>query len=150
MCSFYTDNMNYVSRIEIHWLLKVHVTNQRYNMAFRQFPCRRAKTFIRSRGGCHGIIWALSLAQRGDLLLAPPMRRTLRDLNCFYICRHKICYVPRTKRSRDRVVGITTDYGLDGRGVGVRVPVRSRMFSSPRRPDRFWGPPNFLSNGYRG
>jgi hypothetical protein len=34
--------------------------------------------------------------------------------------------------------------------VGVRVPVRTRIFSSPPHPDRFWGPPNLLSNGYRG
>jgi hypothetical protein len=51
--------------------------------------------------------------------------------------------------SRDRVVSIATGYGLDDRGVGVRVPVGSRIFSS-RRPDRFWGPPNHLPNGYRG
>jgi hypothetical protein len=53
-------------------------------------------------------------------------------------------------RSRDSAVGIATGYGLDDRGVGVRVPVGSRIFSSPRRPDRLWGPPNLLSNGYRG
>jgi hypothetical protein len=47
-------------------------------------------------------------------------------------------------------VGIATSYGLDDRGVGVRVPVRSRIFSSPNRPDQLWGPPNLLSNGYRG
>ena len=30
-------------------------------------------------------------------------------------------------------------------------PGRSRKFiSSPKRPDRFWGPPSFLLNGYRG
>jgi hypothetical protein len=52
--------------------------------------------------------------------------------------------------SRDSAVGIATAYGLDDRGVGVRVPVGSRIFSSPRRPDRLWGPPNLLSNGYRG
>jgi hypothetical protein len=52
--------------------------------------------------------------------------------------------------SRDSVVGIATGYGLDDRGVGVRFPVESRIFSSPRRPDRLWGPPNLLSNGYRG
>jgi hypothetical protein len=34
-------------------------------------------------------------------------------------------------RSRDSVVGIATDYGLDDRGVGVWVPVGSRIFSSP-------------------
>jgi hypothetical protein len=43
-------------------------------------------------------------------------------------------------RSRDSVVGIATGYRLDDRGVGVRVPVGSRIFSSPRRPDRLWGP----------
>jgi hypothetical protein len=35
-------------------------------------------------------------------------------------------------------------------GVGARVPVGSRIFSSPHHPDRFWGPPSLLSNGYRG
>jgi hypothetical protein len=53
-------------------------------------------------------------------------------------------------RSRDSEVGIATGYGLDDRGVGVRVPVGARIFSSPRRPDRLWGPSNLLSNGYRG
>jgi hypothetical protein len=47
------------------------------------------------------------------------------------------------------VVGIATGYGLDDRGVGVQVSVGSRIFSSLNRPDRLWGPPNFLSNGYR-
>jgi hypothetical protein len=47
-------------------------------------------------------------------------------------------------------VGIATGYWLDDRGVGIRVPVGSRMFTSPRRPDRLWGPPNLLLNGYGG
>jgi hypothetical protein len=46
-------------------------------------------------------------------------------------------------------VGIVTSYGLDGREVGVRVPVGSCFFSSPRRPDRLWGLPNRLSSEYR-
>jgi hypothetical protein len=50
----------------------------------------------------------------------------------------------------DSVVGIATGYGLDDRGVGVRVPVGSIIFCSPRRPDRLWGPPNLLSNWYWG
>jgi hypothetical protein len=33
------------------------------------------------------------------------------------------------------VVGIATSYGLDDRGIRVRVPVESRIFSSPNRPD---------------
>jgi hypothetical protein len=43
-------------------------------------------------------------------------------------------------RSRDSAEGIATVYGLDDRGVGVRVPVGSRIFSSLRRPDRLWDP----------
>jgi hypothetical protein len=53
-------------------------------------------------------------------------------------------------KSRDSVVGIATGYGLDAQGVGLRVPVGSRIFSSPCRPDWFWGPPNLISNGYGG
>jgi hypothetical protein len=52
--------------------------------------------------------------------------------------------------SRDIVVGIVTSYGLHDSGVGVRVSVGSRIFSSPCRPDRLWSPPNLLSSGYRG
>jgi hypothetical protein len=68
----------------------------------------------------------------------------------------KICYRRKSQdhtlavRSRDSAVGKATGYGLDDRGVGVRAPVGPRIFSSPRRPDRLWGPPNLLSNGYRG
>jgi hypothetical protein len=50
-------------------------------------------------------------------------------------------------KSRDSVVCIATGYGLDERGFGVRVPVGSRIFFSPRRPDRLWGPPSLLTNG---
>jgi hypothetical protein len=42
---------------------------------------------------------------------------------------------------RDSVVGIATGYGLDDRGVRVRVPVGSRIFSCPRRPDQLWDHP---------
>jgi hypothetical protein len=51
--------------------------------------------------------------------------------------------------SRDSTVGMPTCYGLDGRGVGVRVPVEVWFFSSLRHPDRF----GFLRsqlNGYQG
>jgi hypothetical protein len=52
-------------------------------------------------------------------------------------------------RSRDSSVGIATGYELEDWGVGVRAPVGSRIFSSPNRSDRLWGPPNLQSNGYR-
>jgi hypothetical protein len=51
--------------------------------------------------------------------------------------------------SRGSVVSVATGYGLDDWGVGFRVPVRSRIFSSLNRPDRLWCPPN-LSSGYMG
>jgi hypothetical protein len=38
---------------------------------------------------------------------------------------------------------------LDYRGIGLRVLVGVKIFSSPCRPDRFWVPPSLLSNGYR-
>jgi hypothetical protein len=50
---------------------------------------------------------------------------------------------------RDSSVGIETGYGLDDRGTGIRVPIVSSIFVSPYRPDRLWGPPNLLYNGYR-
>jgi hypothetical protein len=53
-------------------------------------------------------------------------------------------------KSRGSAVGIATGYGLDDRGIGVRILVRSRIISSPYRPDRLWGPPNLVSNGYQG
>jgi hypothetical protein len=63
---------------------------------------------------------------------------------------HIISHTAVFLRSRDSVVGMTTSYGLDDRGVRVQVPVGSRIFSSPHCPDRLWGPPNLLSNWYQG
>jgi hypothetical protein len=51
---------------------------------------------------------------------------------------------------RDAGFGIVTNYGLDDRGIGVRVPVGSRILNSPISSDRLWGPPSLLSNEYRG
>jgi hypothetical protein len=44
---------------------------------------------------------------------------------------------------------MATGYGLGDGEVAVRVPVGSKIFSSPGHPDRFWGPPSLLSNGYQ-
>jgi hypothetical protein len=43
-------------------------------------------------------------------------------------------------------VGIATGYGLDDRGIGVRVPVESEIVISPYRSDRLCSPPSW----YRG
>jgi hypothetical protein len=64
------------------------------------------------------------------------------SINCLYL-------YPLHER-RDSVVGIATTYGLDDREVGIRIPVGSRIFSSPRRPGRLWSPSSLLSNEYRG
>jgi hypothetical protein len=48
-------------------------------------------------------------------------------------------YVSVFRSSRDSTVGISTGYGMEDRGVGVRVHVGSRIFSSPHCADRFWG-----------
>jgi hypothetical protein len=63
---------------------------------------------------------------------------------------YRIISLEKSQDSVVRVVGIATLYGLNDQGIGVRVPVRSRICSSPCLPDRLWGPPNLLFNGYRG
>jgi hypothetical protein len=42
--------------------------------------------------------------------------------------KYRVCQF--VKWSGDSAVGIATGRGLDDRGVGIRVPVGSRMFSS--------------------
>ena len=46
---------------------------------------------------------------------------------------------------RDSSVGVATRYGLDGSGIESRWGVE--IFCT--RPDRPWGPPSLLHNGYR-
>jgi hypothetical protein len=71
------------------------------------------------------------------------------SLTALSVCEHSICLCVCVL-SRDSVVGITTGYVLEDREVGVQVPVGSRIFTFPCRPDRLWGPPNLLYSGYRG
>jgi hypothetical protein len=70
-------------------------------------------------------------------------------------CWHPICTVICLKtrvlaesKSRGSAVGIVTGYRLDDRGIEVLVPVGSRIFAPPHRPDQLWCPPSLLSNGY--
>jgi hypothetical protein len=67
-----------------------------------------------------------------------------------FLCYHFLLATVVVERGRDSSVGIETGYGLDDSGVGVRVSVGSRILSSPRRPDRLWGPPSLRSKGFRG
>jgi hypothetical protein len=61
---------------------------------------------------------------------------TARDISVFPTL---ISCVWGKEVSRDSAVGIATGYWLDDWGIGVQVPVGSRIFISPCRPDRFWG-----------
>jgi hypothetical protein len=79
--------------------------------------------------------------------------QSLSDI--FWLCSENKCstislFKGWNDRSQGSTVGVGTGYGLDDRGVGVRVPVGSRIFSSLHCPDRLWGPPSLLSSGYRG
>jgi len=35
---------------------------------------------------------------------------------------------------------------LQAERSGVQIPVGKELFSSPKRPDRIWGPPSLLKN----
>jgi hypothetical protein len=45
---------------------------------------------------------------------------------------------------------IAIGYGLDDRELGVRIPVGSRIFTSPYCSDRLWGTLSLLFNEHRG
>jgi hypothetical protein len=49
---------------------------------------------------------------------------------------HLIIY---STTSHGSAIGMATRYELEDGEVGVRAPVRSRIFTSPYRPDRFLG-----------
>jgi hypothetical protein len=68
-----------------------------------------------------------------------------------YLYNHSflIIFLLVLKYTRDNTIGIKPGYGLDDRGVEFRVPVGSRVFLSPRRPDQFWGSHSLLSIGWR-
>jgi hypothetical protein len=60
-----------------------------------------------------------------------------------YLMTHSV-----TQKNRESSIGIAAGYGLDGRDS---IPDRAKIFfSTPQRPDRLWGPPRLLYNGYRG
>jgi hypothetical protein len=52
------------------------------------------------------------------------------------------------KVGREDILKPTTENEiLHDRGMGFRISVGSGIFSPPRLPYRFWGPPSLLSNG---
>jgi hypothetical protein len=91
--------------------------------------------------------WPIHLLSRVPLPLVPLSK--CHNITWNSVTYVSICY-SLIIRSRWSVVGIATGYRQDDCGVGVRVPIGSISLSSPNRPERLWGPPNLLSNGYRG
>jgi hypothetical protein len=66
-----------------------------------------------------------------------------RNIFCHFYCQYA-----RSRISSDSIV---SDYGLDDRAIGVRSPAGEKdFFLLPLCPDRLWGPPSLLYNGYRG
>jgi hypothetical protein len=109
-----------------------------------RFQCRVSR-IISSCSSFHtGVFFVLF-----DPKNVPPKRRMIFNRLHIVISR-KIIFFNFTVLSRDSSVGIATGYVLDDRGVGVRVPVGSRIFSSPRHPDWLWGPPILPCIGYQG
>jgi hypothetical protein len=87
-----------------------------------------------------GKLKSIPLGESHTLLCVVPCSLTCKSCEQFSLCLG----------SRDSAVSIVTGYGLDDRGVGVRIPVGSRIFSSPQHPEWLWDPPSLLSNGYQG
>jgi hypothetical protein len=60
-------------------------------------------------------------------------RRSLGRYSLLADWGHEVCFIFEHFMSRISSVGIATGYGLDERGVGIRVPVMSRMLPSLSR-----------------
>jgi hypothetical protein len=106
------------------------------------FPFRR---FLRPAGRrCSKSKWHHIILQIHVLYLCHIAKLLVENIVLKNLCS----FMP--ERSLDSSVGIVTDYGLDDREVGVRVPEGSKVFSSPNCPDQLWGSPNLISNGYQG
>jgi hypothetical protein len=102
-----------------------------------------------------------------DRCAQPPPNPHLCYLRLLFVTNRRYCFNSRSAQrtsgpgadvshhldnvrqgTRDSSVGIVTGYRLDGRGL---FPGRAKKFiSTPQRPDRLWGSPSLLSNGYRG
>jgi hypothetical protein len=97
---------------------------------------------------------------RFDVFTAVTRKNAVRDVapcrSCVYtedgILYSVIVFIATVvlSMSWDSAVRIAPGYRLDDRGVRIRVPVRSRIFSSPRRPDLFRGAPNTYPVGTEG
>jgi hypothetical protein len=81
---------------------------------------------------CHG---AMNLRIRTNTPTLYETTQTIQHLSVMDGFGKKSIIIKQLSGSRDNVVGIATGYGLEDRGVGVQVPVGSRILTSPRLPD---------------
>jgi hypothetical protein len=107
--------------------------NSKAHLCF-SFPAQRAKHKLCSK---FRRLWErqkISIRNKDMGMISPFNKRRV------WVAFPPPAYLPRTFIPITIIkVGITTGYGLDGRGVGVRVP--AEFFFSPCRSDRFWGSP---------
>jgi hypothetical protein len=98
---------------------------------------------------CHTFHDAMVICQLSSLHNVPcPSNKCLR-----FAGRHTVFSLRSSQSHRShlflRLRLVSTGYGLDDQGVGVRVPVGARIITFPCLPDRLWGLPSLLSNWYR-
>jgi hypothetical protein len=97
-----------------------------------------------------GVLWLVHRSRNlvpGDMKVgATANLQSVTLIHAGFLLFFTVCFT--TLESRDSSVGMAKDYELGDRGS---IPDRvKRSFFSPQSPDRFWGSPSFLSNGYRG
>jgi hypothetical protein len=117
------------------WLLRSNFTNQ--SPPWEANICSTTQGFT-------NLLWNTEVHYR--VHRTSPLVPTEPDESSPHLSFHSF-KINFTIKGRGSAVGI--GYGLDDRGIGVRVPVGPRIFTPPYRPDRLWGPPSLLYNGYR-
>jgi hypothetical protein len=119
-------SLSYITKVCLGFFLDewAHLTHNHYNMS-------------KKPGGQGSACQCVSLF---------PSRQ--RKISCIALALNLAVSCLVVLSNRVSIVGTVTAYGLDDREVGVRVPVGSRIFCSPRL-DQLWGPPSLLSNGYQ-
>jgi hypothetical protein len=80
-----------------------------------------------------------------NILHCRSYNRILKFWN-IYGMQKTLCKYMAEMMTRDSSASVVTGYGLDGRGVGVRVPVGAGFISALHSVDSFRGPSGLLSN----
>jgi hypothetical protein len=134
-------------------LMQQNIANHQTRVYFESSFCSSGKGHEREKSEMgndkHGkSIWTIRKGERKQSVLDTSVR--FAPFLCFMALSvpilgsiHQLPIFARPYK-----ISRATSYRMDDQEVAVRVPVRPRIFSSPSQ-DRFWGPPNLLSNTYR-